>query len=96
MSSANEEESEERKLKKKKKKPQQVELVQYQKPEIYELVEEHEEIGGGHGHGGLHHGLGHHGFGGLHKKKYGRSIGGLFRAVGGIRYSFWLWFLFKH
>lgn len=54
-----------------------MEVVQYQKPEIYQLVEE-ADIGGGHGGHGHHHGLMHHIGGGLHKKKYGRSIGGLF------------------
>lgn len=91
-----------RKEKRKKKKKPTVELVQYQKPEVYELVEAAEEghkhghkLGGhfgGHlgGHGGHLHG-GHGG--GLHfKKKHGRSIGGLFWAVWSIRYSFWLWF----
>lgn len=70
-------ESQERKMKKKMKKPQ-VELVQYQKPELYELVTSDDD--GGHGHGGqlFSHAHGHgHGHG-LHKKKYGRSIGGLF------------------
>lgn len=75
-----------RKEKKKKKKPA-VQLVQYEKPEIYELVEasdEGHEIGHmhghkiGHGHGHIHGGHG----GGFHlKKKHGRSIGGLFWAV---------------
>lgn len=84
-----------------KKKPT-VELVQYQKPEIYELVEASEtghEVGHKHGHkhghkigGHGHHMLGGHG-GGIHlKKKHGRSIGGLFWAVWSIRYSIWLWF----
>lgn len=89
------------KKKKKKKKPEVVELVQYQKPEVYQLVEEVPDVTHGHGgHGGIggHHG-GHHGIrphiGGLHKKKYGRSIGGLFGRLG-IRYSFWLWFLKKY
>lgn len=80
------------KNKKKKKKPQ-VELVQYQKPEIYQLVDESDLGGhGGHiggGHGGLAH-LGGHGL--LHRKKYGRSIGGLFVRDSGNRYSIWLWF----
>lgn len=95
-----------RKEKEKKKKKPTVELVQYEKPEIYELVEAAEtghdvghkhghKIGGHGGHGG--HIFGGHG-GGLHfKKKHGRSIGGLFWAVWSIRYSFWLWFLhMKH
>lgn len=72
---------------KKKKKPT-VQVVQYEKPEIYELVEAAEtdhdigqkfghKFGGGHG-GHLHGGHG----GGFHlKKKHGRSIGGLFWAV---------------
>lgn len=86
---------------KKKKKPQQVELVQYQKPEIYHLVEEsdlggHEHLGGLHGHHGLG-GLGGHG---LHKKKYGRSIGGLFvRDCGNTAILFgfgFLQILFSH
>lgn len=72
-----------KKKKKKKKKPEVVEVVQYQKPEIYQLVEEIPDVMHGHGghggHGGGHHGgLMHHIGGGLHKKKYGRSIGGLF------------------
>jgi len=49
-----------------------VELVQYQKPELYQLVEESDL--GGHHHDIVH--LGGHGHG-LHKKKHGRSIGGL-------------------
>lgn len=64
------------KRKKKKKKPEIVEVVQYQKPEIYQLVEE-ADIGGHGGHMG-HHGLLPHKIGGLHMKKHGRSIGGLF------------------
>lgn len=80
-----------KKKKKKKKKPEEVQVVHYQKPDVYQLVEESAlehgigHGGGGHG-GGLGHGGGgfHHGglmrphFGGLHKKKHGRSIGGLF------------------
>lgn len=67
------------KKKKKKKKPQEVQVVQYQKPDIYHLVDESDlEHIGGHGGGGLHHGGLMHHIGGLHKKKHGRSIGGLF------------------
>lgn len=74
-----------RKMKNKKKKKPQVELVQYEKPEVYELVDDSaDDIG--HGYGGIGH---HHGFG-LHKiKKHGRSIGGLLcgRCIGTFRYS---------
>ncbi|XP_031635210.1 uncharacterized protein LOC116348340 isoform X2 [Contarinia nasturtii] len=66
-----------KKKKKKKKKPEVVEVVQYQKPEIYQLVEEIPDLMHGHGGHGGHHGIMHHIGGGLHKKKYGRSIGGL-------------------
>ncbi|XP_055316948.1 uncharacterized protein LOC129576256 isoform X2 [Sitodiplosis mosellana] len=68
------------KKKKKKKKPEVVEVIQYQKPDIYQLVDEIPDVTHGHGghfgHGG-HHGMMAHIGGGLHKKKYGRSIGGL-------------------
>lgn len=70
-----------KKKKKKKKKPQEVQVVQYQKPDIYQLVDHSdlEELSGhGGGHGGFHHGGLMHHMGGLHKKKHGRSIGGLF------------------
>lgn len=66
-----------KKKKKNKKKPEVVEVVQYQKPEIYQLVEEADVGGHGGGHIG-HHGLMPHKYGGLHMKKHGRSFRGLF------------------
>lgn len=66
------------KNKKQKKKPQ-VEVVQYQKPDVYELSDESDSG----------QGIGHHHGSGLHKiKKHGRSIGGLFigRCIGKFRY----------
>lgn len=88
---------------KKKKKPS-VQLVEFQKPQIYELVEESDGHGHGHGghmgghHGGGGHGHGHGGLGGhgghgLKMKKHGRSIGGWFWAVARIRYLFGFGFL---
>lgn len=93
----------------KKKKPSAVQLVEFQKPQIYELVEE-SDSGHGHGHGGGGHlGGGNHGGGGGHghkhgigghgghglkmKKKHGRSIGGWFWAVARIRCLFGFGFL---
>lgn len=90
-----------RKDKRKKKKKPQIELVAFQKPEVYELADQSTGHKHGHMHGGGHgghggngghlHGGGHGGGGHLHgghqglglhglkfKKKYGRSIGGLF------------------
>lgn len=88
-----------RREKRKKKKKPTVELVQYEKPEIYELVDAAEsvhdvghkhghKIGGGHfgGHGGGHGGHGGQlfgGGGGLHLKK---KHG---RSIGGWFWAVW-------